>query len=321
MEPIIHDSQITDHPEWNESYYFVFYDNSQHLGGMSRIGFKPNKNEAMTFFFLFFPDGSVAGYFQTTKLKHFSSQLKVRGMSHGWHPDETWDYEFNGNMIFVTDSLKLPDIRENPKLIERMESIVMNLKFTPLNEPYEYSKYMTAESLEIGKKSGDKHWEQIGLINGQISIGSENITIKNCLSQRDHTYGVRDWTGVGNWLYYVIWFNENLAINPAAVITENGKLSTGGFIFKNGRNIPLKTIKIIDQQFEPDEIYPISSILEITDNKNNKYLLKAFVGPIIPIPFTDDQGHQSILIQSFGNFDLDGIKGGYGSFETLRKKK
>ena len=321
MEPIIHDSQITDHPEWNESYYFVFYDNSQHLGGMSRIGFKPNKNEAMTFFFLFFPNSSVAGYFQTIKLKQFSSQLKVKGMSHGWHTDETWDYKFNGNMIFVTDPLKLPDVRENPKLIERMESITMDLKFTALNEPYEYSKYMTVESLEIGKKSGDKHWEQIGLVNGQIIIKSENITIKNCLSQRDHTYGVRDWTGVGNWLYYVIWFNEKLSINPAAIITENGKLSTGGFIFKNGRNIPLKTIKIIDQQFEPDGIYPISSILEILDKEGNKYLLKAFVGPIIPIPFTDDQGHQSILIQSFGNFELDGIKGGYGSFETLRKKK
>jgi hypothetical protein len=320
MEPIIHDSLITDHPEWNESYYFVFYDKSLRLGGMSRIGFKPNKNEAMTFFFLFLPDGSAAGYFQTMKLKQSINQLKVKGMSHGWHLDETWDYNFKGNMIFVKNPLKLPDVRVNPKLIEKTESVKMNLKFAPLNDPYEYSKYMTPESLEIGKKSGDKHWEQIGIVNGEILINDEKVFIKNCLSQRDHTYGVRDWTGVGNWLYYVIWFSKDLAINPAAIITEDGKFSTGGFIFKNGRNIPLETIKIIDQQFEPNGIYPISSILEIIDTENNTHILKAFVGPIIPIPFTDDQGHQSILIQSFGNFELDEIKGGYGTFETLRKK-
>ncbi len=320
MEPIIHNNLITNHPEWNESYYFVFYDNTQKLGGMSRIGFKPNKNEAMTFFFLFLPDGSAAGYFQTIKLKEFTNRLKVKGMSHGWHFDKTWDYTFKGNMIFVKNSRNLPDVKVNPKLIQYVRPVEINLKFNPLNEPYEYSKYMTPESLEIGKKSGDKHWEQIGEVNGNLWLDNEKFSIKDCLGQRDHTYGVRDWTGVGNWFYYVIWFNKNLAINPAAIITDDGRLSTGGFLFKNGKNIPLKTIKIIDHQFEADGIYPISSILEIVDNDGILHSLKAEVGPIIPVPFTDDKGNQSILIQSFGDFELDGIKEGYGTFETLRKK-
>ncbi|MEM2128775.1 MAG: hypothetical protein QXN86_03855, partial [Candidatus Methanomethylicaceae archaeon] len=46
----------------NESYYFVFYDQKQKIGGMTRLGFKPNKEEGMTFLFLFLPDGTVAGY-------------------------------------------------------------------------------------------------------------------------------------------------------------------------------------------------------------------------------------------------------------------
>ncbi|GAH92799.1 unnamed protein product, partial [marine sediment metagenome] len=36
----------------------MFYDKEINLGGMSRIGFKPNKPEGMTFLFLFLPDGS-----------------------------------------------------------------------------------------------------------------------------------------------------------------------------------------------------------------------------------------------------------------------
>jgi hypothetical protein len=43
MEKITHIDKSTKHPEWNESYYFVFYSKKDKLGGMSRIGFKPNK--------------------------------------------------------------------------------------------------------------------------------------------------------------------------------------------------------------------------------------------------------------------------------------
>jgi len=319
MEKITHIDKSTKHPEWNESYYFVFYSKKDKLGGMSRIGFKPNKQEGMTFFFLFLPDGSVAGYHQQIKKKDYSDALKVKGMVHGWQSDGNWNFKFKGNMVFVKNSLDLPKVRENPKLILKVQSIKMDLSFNPINEPYEYSEYMTPESLEIGKKSGDKHWEQIGLVSGELIVGDKTFYIKRVLGQRDHTYGVRDWTGIGDWFYYVVWFNENLAINPAAIITDDGRLSTGGFLFKDGKNIPLKTLRIINQKFQQDGILPISSELELIDNLGDRHKLKANIGSIIPVNFQDDDGNQSILVQAFGTFELDGISGGYGTFETLRK--
>ena len=90
-------------------------------------------------------------------------------------------------------------------------------------------------------------------------------------------------------------------------------------MYKKGKNIPLKSIKITDQQFSKDGIFPVSSELEIVDILGDVHHLKASVGPIIPVPFLDSKGSQSILIQSFGKFELDGIKDGYGTFETLRK--
>ncbi|MHA1106128.1 MAG: DUF7065 domain-containing protein [Promethearchaeota archaeon] len=319
MERIIHKDKLTNHPEWNESYYFVFFDKTNNIGGMSRIGFKPNKSEGMTFFFLFLADGSAAGYHQEIKLKDFSENLRVRGMSHNWQKDGTWKYFFKGTMIFVADPLNFPRVRDDPKLILKSEKILMDLTFKPFNDVYEYSKYMTPESLEIGKKSGDMHWEQIGSVKGKLNIGQEEYNVNSVLGQRDHTYGVRDWTGVGNWLYYVVWFNENLTINPAAIVTDDGRISTGGFLFRDGKNIPLRSINIIKQEYDEQGVYPISSELQIIDNLGEEHNLKANVGSIIPIPFKDEEGNQSILIQSFGKFELDGIKGGYGTFETLRK--
>jgi hypothetical protein len=318
MEPITHECN-TNNPEWNESYYFVFYDNEQKLGGMSRIGFKPNKPEGMTFLFLFLPDGSAAGYHQTNNVKNYSQSLRVGGMSHEYQPDGIWNYKFKGKMIIVENPEHLPKVREQPKLIADVQKVKMNLNFHPISNVYEYSENMTPESLHLGKKAGDKHWEQIAKIFGEIQIGEKNYTILNTLGQRDHTHGIRDWTGVGNWLYYVVWFNENLAINPAAIIAEDGRLSTGGFIFKDGKNIPLKIIRILDQKFRKDKIFPVSSELELVDKLNEKHILKACVGPIIPVPFQDNDGNQSILIQSFADYELDNITGGFGSFETLRK--
>ncbi len=319
MEKIIHKGKLTDHPEWNESYYFVFFDKTNNIGGMSRIGFKPNKSEGMTFFFLFLADGSAAGYHKEIKLKNFSENLHVGGMSHNWQDDESWKYLFKGTMIFVADPLNLPKVRANPKLILKSNKVLMDLTFNPLNEIYEYSEYMTPESLEIGKKSGDKHWEQIGRVKGKISIGKEDYIVNSVIGQRDHTYGVRDWTGVGDWLYYVVWFNENLTINPAAIVTDDERLSIGGFLFKDGKNIPLRSINIIKQEYDEQGVYPISSELHIIDNLGEEHNLKAQVGPIIPVPFKDEEGNKSILVQAFGKFELDGIKGGYGTFETLRK--
>ena len=287
---------------------------------MTRLGFKPNKKEGMSFFFLFLPDGSAAGYYLDQKINDYTKSLKVGGVSHICQNFSNWNYLFKGNMIFVRNPEDLPEVRENPRLITRTQKVNMNILFKPINKTYEYSEYMTPESLEIGKKAGDKHWEQIATLSGNIQIGDQRFDI-NALGQRDHTFGVRDWTGVGNWLYYVVWFNKNLAINPAAIIIDDGRLSTGGFLFKNGNNIPLKTINIVDQQFREDGILPISSELELVDSLGDKHVLKANVGPIIPVPFIDSEGNRSILVQSMGTFELDGKKGGYGSFETLRRDK
>jgi hypothetical protein len=319
VEQLTHPNFRTENPEWNESYYFVFYDTKNNLGGMTRIGFKPNKQEGMAFFFLFLPSGSAAGYYAEKKIKDYTKSIKVGGITHWCQEKTKWSYNFKGNMIFVKNPEDLPEVRKQPKLIIGNQKVNMDILFKPINEPYEYSQHMTSESLEIGKKAGDKHWEQIATLSGNIQIANENFLIKNALGQRDHTYGVRDWTGVGNWLYYVVWFNKDLAINPAAIITENGQMSTGGFIFRNGNNIPLRTINVVDQKFREDGVLPVSSELYIVDALGDTHTLKARVGPIIPVPFVDHEGNQSILVQSMGSFELNGIKGGYGSFETLRR--
>lgn len=76
-------------------------------------------------------------------------------------------------------------------------------------------------------------------------------------------------------------------------------------------------MRIVDQRFK-DGILPLSSVLELTDSNGDKHILKGKAGPVVPLPFIDEYGKVSVLAQSFGEFELDGVTGGYGTYETLR---
>ena len=318
LEDLTHKPTSED-SEWNESYYFIFYDQDNQVGGMSRLGFKPNKKEGMTFFFLFLPDGSVGAFHVNDEGCNYPEILKVENVHYNYLGEENWHYTFEGPMLIFDKPENFAKVQENPEVITDLIGVKIDLRFKAHNETYEYSEHMTAESLEIGKKTGDMHWEQIGKVSGTVQVGEKVFVIDDCIGQRDHTHGIRDWTGIGNWFYFVIWFNENLALNPAAVVLDDGRIGSGGFIFKDGENIPIKTIRLLEHTYRKDGIFPISTELKIIDLRGQEYILKASPGPIIPVPFRGEDGSLSYLIQSFGSFQLDDVLGGYGSYEVLRK--
>jgi len=320
VEPITH-KPTSDNAEWNESYYFIFYDKTNKVGGMSRVGFKPNKKEGMTFFFLFLPNGSIGAYHANDDTGHYPNSLKVENVEHRCIEDGKWQYSFEGPLLIFNNPEDFAKVKENPEVINDLVGGKIDLMYEAHNETYEYAENMTPEALEIGKKTGDVHWEQIGKITGEVKVGEQSFEINQCIGQRDHTHGIRDWTGIDNWFYFVIWFDENLALNPAAVFLDDGRIGPGGFIYKNGENIPIETIKLVNHSYKENSGFPSSTELEILDKRGQRYILVAKPGPIIPVPFRDEKGNVSFLIQSFGSFQLDDRKGGYGSYEVLGRTK
>lgn len=316
----------TDNPEWNESYYFLFGNKKHNIHLMTRMGFKPNKKEAHNFMFIFLPDGTVIPNNKLIEASDYFSPFSIDTMKFDPRDDGTWHYSFEGKLPIILKPNVVFKVNDNPNLIKEIVQVSLDVVFKPIHDTYEYSEHMTEESLEIGKKSGDKHWEQIAKIQGTLKIGEKiyELDESETIGERDHTYGLREWTNIGNWLYYVVWFNENFCVNPAAIIMDDGRLSIGGFIFKDGKNYPIKTIEIVDEQFEENEIIPVGSILKLTDFDGKTYTLKAKTNPnsVIPLPFKDGDG-LSYLIQAVGDFSVktDNIHltGGFGSYEVLRK--
>jgi hypothetical protein len=320
IEPLVHTAN--SQRDWNESYYFIFYDKKQKIGAMSRLGFKPNKQEGTHFLILFLPDGKAAIYNAAEKVTDEARKQRtaVSAMTYQRLPTGEWHYTLNAALPIADNPEDLPKLAQHRELIKGIAQVNLDLTLTPISETYEYSKHMTPESLELGKKSGDQHWEQIGKVSGKIKINNDTYTIQEVIGQRDHTHGVRDWTGIGNWLYFVVWFDENLCVNPAAIVADDGRVSSGGFIYKNGENIPIESIRLLDQTFGSNNL-PVSCKIEILDAAGEKHILEGKTGPMVPLPFMDEHGKLSFLVQAFGEFIYDGRVGGYGSFENLRKIK
>lgn len=320
MEPLTN-KPTTDYEEWNESYYFVFYDKDNEIGGMSRVGFKPNKKEGMTFFFLFLPDGSIGAFHANDDMSYYPDSLRVENVEHKCLGNGQWKYSYEGPFLIFNNPEDFAQVQKNPEVIDDLIGGKIELTYEAHNETYEYAEHMTDEALEIGKKSGDFHWEQIGKVSGRITIGDNTYKINQCIGQRDHTIGIRDWTGIDSWFYFVVWFDENLAINPAGVVLDDGRIGPGGFVFRDGENIPIDSIEVTKHTYRENNDIPVSTILKIVDKKGQSYNLKGTPGVIIPVPFKGDSGEVSYLIQSIGSFELNDRKGGYGAYEVLRRRE
>jgi hypothetical protein len=106
---------------------------------------------------------------------------------------------------------------------------------------------------------------------------------------------------------------------PDAFEIEDGRLGIGGFLFKDGENIPLMEMHLKEHELDEDGVYPSKTVLELVDARGEKHVLIGDPGNIIPIPSEDAEGNKSILIQTFGSFELNDEKGGYGSYEALRR--
>jgi len=86
------------------------------------------------------------------------------------------------------------------------------------------------------------------------------------------------------------------------------------------KNILIKSVNVLEQEFR-NEIYPVSSKLEIVDAYGKTHYTRGENRPNNSNSLVDSEGRKAVLTQSFGEFKLDSIEGGYGTFETLRIKQ
>jgi hypothetical protein len=297
---IIH--EFGSHQEWNESFYFNFYDRSNDVCGFMRIGLKPNKNEKDVFCFFMMPDGAILGF--KVARPYDGPGLSVNGLAFNKvEPEKQWKLEFQGMMARMS----------NPPSPVKAE---FSLDFKAKNQMFDYRSCVSGAKEEMSKSVVSEHLEQYGSIKGRLTIGDETYDIDG-LGERDHSWGIREWTAPKMWIWLTCQFSDTEALNVTKLAVEQGEVDAG-FIHLNGKSMPLDSVKI-DTAYAPDG-GPKSFKMAMHDMAGGRYEVEAEVIKQAMLPFEGpDNNSLSVMYETLARYRWNG-KTGYGIAEYLIKK-
>ncbi len=283
MEKLYHRKGSTE--EWNESYYFNFYDPSEEVGGFTRIGFKPNKGEGVGYLFLFYRK-EILSFHHRIEVSEVPEHIRVGPLE--FIPE--WVVTFHDTMV----------TREGVR-----KEVDLKLEYTPVNEEFSYLKCIDEKQFRIVKVVGEDHYEQIGRVKGVVTVDSERCEISG-LSERDHSWGERDWNAPKLWVYITAHFGEDFSINIAKMIIDGHEIDSG-FIMRDGKNIPVRKVSHTDglEQFA----------YTVWDADWSEYVLKGEILERVQIPYKKGD-KVSILNENLSQFTCGGRKG-FGITEYL----
>lgn len=290
-----------DHTEWNESFYFNFYDPDRDACAFMRIGLKPNRDEKSMFCFLLLPDGSVAG--ARAREACGDGRLSAGGLSfEKLEPERLWRLRFDGAMA------TLPDMR--PVRAD------FDVSFGSLNRVFDYRECVSGEKELMAQSVASEHLEQFGRARGTITVGGRSYTVDG-LGERDHSWGVREWTAPKMWIWLTAGFSDRCALNVTRLVVDRGEIDAG-FVHLDGENRPLAAVAI-DTAYGPDG-GPGSLRMTLTDKQGRSYEVTAEVIKKVALPFEGGDGREAVMHETLARYTFDGMTG-YGIAEYLIRRE
>jgi len=292
--------EFGSHPEWNESFYFNFYDKKNDIFSFMRLGLKPNMNDKTAFCFFLMPDASTLGWmgrkpFQSTELEVESLRFEKR------IPEKKWHLAFSGRM------------EERGGDIAGSEDVSLDAEFECLNEIFDYRQCVSGIEERISQQIASEHLEQFGRARGKLMIGASEYVLDG-LGERDHSWGVRDWSAPKMWTWLTCQFSETSALNVTKLVMDAGEVDAG-FIHIDGVNVPLVKIKIHTEWDANGGPRRLDLVAE--DKRGTAHKLQAMVMRKTVVPFAGrDDGTLSLLHEPLAEYHM-GPKVGYGVAEYL----
>lgn len=195
----------TENPFWQESWYFNFSDTFAGVWGLSRIGYRPGKNTADGLLMAVI-DGKPEVLYAPVGRKLDSAKVMI---------DSPRTLKTN-NLIYHC---------EEPLSRWRIHAKTSRLDFDVTFNAETPAHVFPAMDAKQASAASD-HYEQSGRVTGRLRIGDIERTL-NGRGQRDHSWGPRDWSGVGSWIWLSGQFESGWCMNWWSVGEGEGATITG----------------------------------------------------------------------------------------------
>jgi len=292
--------EVGEQKDWNESFYFNFYDRGNDLCGFMRIGMKPNKKEKSLFCFFLMPDGSIVGLKENVEME--DNELSAKGLKFtAVEAEKKWNLSYEG------------ELNQMDKGEVKPVKVSFALDFDAITPQFDYRSCVTAEKEKIAQQVAAEHIEQVGHCIGTVKVEEREFVVR-ALGERDHSWGVREWTAPRLWLWVTCQFNEKFAFNLTKLEMDKGDVDAG-FLYLDGEMIPIVKVDVA-KEFQADGS-PAELYMAFYDKDGNVYGVKGVTKRKAMMHFEgEDKKHPSIMWETLTRFKMD-EEVGFGVAEYL----
>jgi hypothetical protein len=251
-------------PNWRESYYFNMTDPRRGISMITTLGMVPNKKR-------------TSGFVLVTKDGKTSLLRPVGKIGKPAFSDRTLG---SGGLIYSVEGV-------NWRIEYRSRRVDLDLLFRPLNEVFPYSREGDGPIECIATQ----HYEQAGTFRGKLRIGGDRFDIGPCYGHRDHSWGIRDWSGIDAYTLLSCTFSDRSAVNIWSGEID-GRTFLRGYVFDGKRNAEVVSARI-DPFFSLGG-RPVSCSFELEDVEGMEYQVGTRVISDHVFPPTGSIVHETI---------------------------
>jgi hypothetical protein len=246
---MIHDRDELRHrpsPElaFSESKWFSFYDQSLNLWVSCRMGLEANRGKANRWVVVAF-EGKVVYHDLSTNLD--------------LPPCDWTDITINALQFQTLKTMSCYKVRfENA-------DVSFDITWNAETPVFDYADC----KVPIPPSLAAEHYEQSGIVAGSFLYQGVLHAVVG-YGHRDHSWGVRHWEGFRGWVAFMARFGMGSYLHLEEFNEESGGLTRHGFIYHDGRNVPIRDANIALEIPEGKE-FPASFRIMIYDVNGGRY--------------------------------------------------
>jgi hypothetical protein len=214
---------------WQESQIFIWWDESQGLGGLQRVGHLPNQDKA-NFWHGLMTAGGLHYLADVHDITLTDGDRHDRGLTSGGQSMAALSHD-TGTIDFADDQTELHLRYED---------------YYPMCEVWEHG---TGGKVEADMAAA--HFETSGRVTGTVRMRDRRFEVDGSF-HRDHSWGPRDWEALNGHRWVVGTAGPRFSFS-AAVMLGTTDLVAGGYVIRDGDRFQARDIDIVIG-IEPDNV-------------------------------------------------------------------
>lgn len=294
---------------WSESHYFNFFDPSKGVGGLTRIGVRPNEGRMDGVLVLFLPGGWGAFVYTSKDQTENTETLEVGGVRYSMDtPLERW------GIVCEAEGFMFPQPAPfGPKGTEtRRVRIGLGLDFTAISPAVGISPLADPGRIDEVPQG---HFEQAGSWRGSIEVGEERIELSG-FGNRDKSWGVRDWRAPSYWRWFSANFGDDHAAGGFRLGTGLKDVESAWIWRKQGGPDLVKKVDVESKAGE-DGIMHLGTRLDLESGSGKSHRIEGTTIAFVSLPM-NREGRRTLINEALVEWRYGDLVG-YGIAEYLHQ--